>query len=238
MVLATPSDPALAAALSELTALGLRMARAITEVTEAEQRTVSVAASWLPVPGSVGVSLEEATRIGLGIDTANAALAVGVPRMTGLSHAFERIARAVRRSVALSRRLEQGWPPPRGADTSRAMLIRQVARGVAEVIRAHTHGRDEEAAERLFADLADRLDDPEFERLLTDQPVAEVIALLCREMGLPAPRWPGPGWPDPGWPDPGVRDPGLRGNTPDGLPQPKELDGARRLRRRKHPDDS
>ncbi len=180
----TIPDPALAQAITELIALGLRMARVVTEVTEAEQRTTAAAASWLPAQGATPASREEATQIGLGIDGADEALGHAAPRIATLSLCFDRLSRSVRRCVALARRIEQGWPPPRAAsDTQRAMLLRQAARGAGEAIRARTQG-EPEAAERLFADLAACLDDPAFEQDLLERPVEDMVQTLCRAIGL------------------------------------------------------
>jgi hypothetical protein len=55
-----------------------------------------------------------------------------------------------------------------------------VARGVGEAIRRQADG---EAAERLFDELTERLDELDQDEIGAI-PVAEVIARICRELGL------------------------------------------------------
>ena len=50
------------------------------------------------------------------------------------------------------------------------------------VIRARMG--DGEAAERLFDDLAARLDDPAYELDALERPVEELVQMLCRDLGL------------------------------------------------------
>jgi hypothetical protein len=177
-------DPAHAQALTELVSLGLRMARVVTEVAEAEQRTVAAVTSWLPAQGITAASNEDAIQIGMAIDGADEALAHATPRIAMLARCLDQVSRSVRRTLALARRLEQGWPPRAPSDSRRAMLLRQATRDVGETIRARTQG-DAEATERLFADLAASLDDPAFEQDLLERPVEEMVQILCREIGLP-----------------------------------------------------
>ncbi len=174
----TPT-PELDATLSELAALGMRAARVVTRMMDIEQAIADTVAGWLPEAGSVHASLGEAHAAGLGVDTAIAAMAQTVPRVEGLARALDRLSRSVRHSVALMRRMQAGWP--RAADDRTAMVRRQVARSVAEVIRHETQG---EAAERLFDELAERLDDPAFVDEMLVLPPEEVVRRVCRDLGL------------------------------------------------------
>ena len=178
--------PSADAILSELAALGLQAARVLTRMMEIERAMADVAAGWLPRSAADPASWAEALAAGQGVDAVNAAMAEGVKRVEVLARAFDRVSRSVRRSVALMRRLEAGWP--RGAADDRAAMVRrQVAHGVAAVIRRESHG---EAAERLFDELAERLDerlhDPAFEQEILVLPVEEVVRRVCRDLGLVA----------------------------------------------------
>jgi hypothetical protein len=177
-------NPDLDATLGELAALGMRAARVVTRVMEIEQTIVDGVAAWLPQPGHIPASLSEAQAAGLEVDAAAAAMARTVPRIEILARALDRLSRSVRHSIALMRRMQAGWPRAGSydrADDHIAMVRRQVARSVAEVIRREAQG---EAAERLFDDLAERLDDPAFADELLVLPPEEVVRRVCRELGL------------------------------------------------------
>ena len=165
----------------ELVGLGVRIARVATELAEVERRVVAVVEAGLPASLG-GAGLDEARMAGLAVDSVDAALAAAAPRIAAASQAFERVSRAVRRTTALVRRLDCGWPRRGGSDDRQAMARRQVARSVGERIAAHAEG---ERAERLFDDLAERLDALELEGAL-EQPVEAVIAEICRDLGLGA----------------------------------------------------
>ena len=100
--------------------------------------------------------------------------------------AFDRISRAVRRCIALARSLAHPVPPPPDPARQRAAARKQVIREVEDRIgRACNPGSD--AADALTAELHDRLDEPDLDDDLTARPVAEVIAEICRDLGLAAP---------------------------------------------------
>ena len=203
---ATPDD--LDAALAELTALGLRAARVVTRLMEIDQAISDVAAEWLPKPGTTPASLGEAAAIGQSIDAVDAVMALTVPRNEVLTRSADRLARAVRRIIALRRRLQTGWPRPGRApsqvDDRPAMVRRQVARGVTDAIRAEADG---EAAERLLGDLYERLDDPAWAEDLQTLPVEEVVRRICRDLHLAAAPLPALAAqpPNPGDPPPPIR---------------------------------
>jgi hypothetical protein len=172
------------ATLSELVALGMRAARVVTRMMEIEQAAADIAATWLPETSSPAASLGEAIAAGQAVDTLAAAMAAAVPRVEVLALALDRASRSVRRSVALMRRMQAGWP--RAADDRAAMVRRQVVRGVAGLIRREADG---EAAERLFDELAERMDDSALERDILALPVDEIVRRLARDLGLPTDRF-------------------------------------------------
>ena len=95
--------------------------------------------------------------------------------------AFDRIARAIRRTIALARHIAQ---PPAAAkkpgpsrETARAQLIR----GVEDAIHRKSHETD---AEALYTEFAERLDRPELEFELDNRPIDEIIQEICRDLGV------------------------------------------------------
>lgn len=176
----TVSDPTLDAMLSEVAALGLRASRVVVRLMEVEQAAVEVIAHWLPMADAAASDTLAAAQ---GVDAVDAALAVAAPRIEILARALDRMSRSVRHSVALLRRMQSGWPRAARADDRLAMTRRQVGRGVAEVIRRESRGV---AAERLFDDLAVRLEDPDWDADLGSLPVEEAVRRICRDLGLAA----------------------------------------------------
>ncbi len=172
------------AMLAEAAALTLRAMHVVTGMMEIEQAVAKAAAVWLPEPGRLPASLAEAAATGQAVDDAVAAMAQAVPHTEILARALDRLSRALRRNLALRERILAGWPRARAADDRPAMLRQQVARGVASTIR-HT-AADDEAAERLFDDLYERLDDPAWADDLRSLPVEEVVRRICRDLGLVA----------------------------------------------------
>jgi hypothetical protein len=171
------------AKLAELAGLGMRAARVVTRMMEIEQAASDIAASWLPEMGTTAASLGDAIAAGQAVDTVTAAMAEAVPRVEVLALALDRVSRSVRRSLALLRRMQAGWPAAASPDDRAAMVRRQVARGVGDMIRREADG---EAAERLFDELAERLDDCELERHILDRPVDEIVRRIGRDLGLAA----------------------------------------------------
>ncbi len=95
------------------------------------------------------------------------------------SVAFDRLARAVRRTVALARRLEE---PVRDGVKRRLTARRQVLRAVEDVIQREAVDQDEE--DGLNGELYERLDAPELDDELDCRPVAEIVADICRDLGI------------------------------------------------------
>ena len=179
--LAMDATPDPDATLTELAALGLRAARVVTRMMEIEQAAAEIVAGRLPEPGIEPASLAEAILAGHSVDGVAEAMTRSVPRVEILARALDRISRSVRHSIALMRRMQAGWP--RSSDNRAVMVRRQIGRAVAEVIRRESDG---EAAERLFDELAERLDDPELQDAILALPVDQVVRRICRDLGLTA----------------------------------------------------
>jgi hypothetical protein len=127
---------------------------------------------------------------------------------------FGRISRAVRMSFALQSRLIADFKTPpaaRGAATpeaAEAVDIRWLGEDdlafetpappfaalrdskLGKVIRhiAECTVEDQERLERVFAEAAERLEQDDIHRLVATRPFGEVIALICRDLGL-EPDW-------------------------------------------------
>jgi hypothetical protein len=96
-----------------------------------------------------------------------------------LAVAFERTARAVRRTVLLADRLAE-HRPARAARPRIAARCR-ILREVEDAIQRKAAGAE---AEALQAELLERLDAPELDEEIDHRPTAEVIADICRDLGL------------------------------------------------------
>ncbi len=169
------------AVLAEATTLTLGAMRVVSCMMQIEHKLAQAAAAWLPAAGSTPASLAEAAATGQAIDDTTAAMAQAVPHTNTLARALDQLSRSLRRTLALKQRIQAGWPRARAADDRPAMLRRQVARGVTTMIR---HAADGDAAERLFDDLYERLDDPAWADDLQSLPVEEVVRRICRDLGL------------------------------------------------------
>ena len=169
------------ATVHDLATLGMRVARAVARLVEIETEVAEIVASDLPARGRWPAGLGEATEAGMALDMAETVLAKAGPRVAELTRAFDRVSRSVRRSVALGKRLQAGWPVRAVGDTRVAMVRRQVSQGVAEAIRQAATG---DAAERLFDDLAEQLDDPALDGEIAVLPVEAIVARIRRDLGL------------------------------------------------------
>jgi hypothetical protein len=119
---------------------------------------------------------------------------------------YERIALAVRRTIALHTRLyaEARARQDRGAaeQARRAAMAREDARRRKEQVRHEVDAAIEAAGrrpdadpretERLLRDLTERLDDPETEADFGDRPIGEIVAGICQDLGITPdmPQWP------------------------------------------------
>jgi hypothetical protein len=106
---------------------------------------------------------------------------------------FSRIARAVRQTVALEAKLDQDRQAvmaeraERRARDARLQAHKHKARIRDLVERAIDAEASGDAAEDLLCDLNERLEDADDLAAFADRPVAEIVAHICRELGLNPP---------------------------------------------------
>ena len=101
--------------------------------------------------------------------------------------AFDRIARTLRRTIALARKITE--PAPTGpteraaeqAHQRRLAARKRIVREVEDTIQRRADGAE---AEALHAEFYERLDDPDLDDDLDEQPVADIIKAICRDLGI------------------------------------------------------
>ncbi len=108
--------------------------------------------------------------------------------------AFDRIARAVRRSIALARSLAGPVPlardPAQHRTAARKRILREVEDTIQRTAPGSGHaapdgsGSDEAGDEALLAELHDRLDARDLNDDISSRPVADIITEICRDLGL------------------------------------------------------
>ena len=113
--------------------------------------------------------------------------------LANLATAFDRIARAVRRCIALAQRLDTPPPPAKDPAAHRTAARKQVIRAVEDTI--HRAANEGDRAETLRAELRDRLDTPDLEDDLTTRPIPDIIAEITRDLGLATPHGGARPWP-------------------------------------------
>ncbi len=101
---------------------------------------------------------------------------------------FDRIARAIRRTITLARKLAEPLPAPVDPATDRvhqhrAAARRRIIRAVEDAIQ---RARRDSDAENLHAELVDRLDGPDLDDDIQLRPIADIIADICRDLGIAA----------------------------------------------------
>ena len=101
---------------------------------------------------------------------------------------FERVALAVRRTIALAQRLDK----PVAVNATRRLARQRIIRDVED--RILRTGERPERAECLRSELYERMDRPELEEALDLRPAEEIIADICRDLGIAAMSG-GRGWP-------------------------------------------
>ncbi len=103
-------------------------------------------------------------------------------QVAAIAAAFDRVARGVRRSILLARHIA-ATPVPAAADPAgrRTVARGQIIRDVEDAIARTARGKE---AGTLHAELLDRLDAPDLELALAHRPVADIVADICRDLGL------------------------------------------------------
>jgi len=102
------------------------------------------------------------------------------------TQAFDRIARAIRRTIALARSLAEPIPAPRATQIPNCEAARRrILREVEDAIHRTATGPDAETrAVRLHAEALDHLDSPDLDADIAHLPIAQVIADICRDLGI------------------------------------------------------
>jgi hypothetical protein len=100
---------------------------------------------------------------------------------------FARIARAVRQTFALEARLAEERRTAEAASAARRVERRKtkVRTAVERVLDAEPEESD---AENLFYDLTERLETDYDDADITDRPIGELVARICRDLGV-TPDW-------------------------------------------------
>ena len=109
--------------------------------------------------------------------------------LINLTTAFDRIARSVRRSILLARTLATPIHPIPDPAQPRAAARRRILREVEDTIQRVANDAAPPDADRtagLTAELHDRLDAPDLNEDLATRPIPDIIAEICRDLGLAA----------------------------------------------------
>ena len=123
--------------------------------------------------------------------------------LNALAMAHARVARAVRMTIMLqSKLIGELQTSEEGAarKAARAAAARQErgdpayvhkarVEGVVERVAKAACGEDEDEIERLMTEAAERLDDDDIYGEVLSRPMGELVALICRDLGL-EPDWP------------------------------------------------
>ena len=146
-------------------------------------------------------ALDDLTGHGLAVSKAIAEQAScerAEPVVADIALAYARVSRAVRQAVQLQQQLIKDLPAawPRGEqdeddehsgpeEDRKERVVRIVER-----VARDRHPADDEALENLMIDAVDRLDDDDLYGDLMERPLSELVARLCKDVGL-EPDWPG-----------------------------------------------
>ena len=103
------------------------------------------------------------------------------PSKTDYANAFNDLGRAVRRYILLA--LEVAKPPAPAPDPARQRIAARqtIIRTVEDTIQRVT---EDEEADDLHSELLDRLDRQDLDADIFSRPVADIIAEICRDLGL------------------------------------------------------
>jgi hypothetical protein len=146
----------------------------------------------------------------LGLELARAVAGQGAEHPAEATRSFARASRTVRMAGLLQSRLIKDMEALRRSRIVFAPLDEEEARLAAARERARLdpadghkarveriverqvkarHKRDEDAVERLMQEAAERLDDDDIYGDVLNRPVGELVALICRDLGV-EPDWP------------------------------------------------
>ena len=169
-------------ALAELVQIGLKVARMVGQSAEAETQLAEAAAQ----AGATEDASALATSLAEAIEADRAAAAAAemrqtvVARTAAVAMAYARVSRAIRLTMLLAERFDRGWARGRAPDDRHTMAKRQIARGVADAIAREAEG---ERAD-LTSALAERLEALDTEDEFPGRSPEEIIAMICRDLGL------------------------------------------------------
>ncbi len=97
--------------------------------------------------------------------------------------AYERITRALRRNIALAQKLHEPPKAPAAPQyRDHAAARKRIIRDVEDTIQRTT--KDGNDAERLHAELLDRLDGPDLDDDIDHLPIDDIIKDICRDLGI------------------------------------------------------
>ena len=176
--------------LQDLIAMGADLARFLHAQAAALAAQQAAAPPIQPAAG---------TPPGTGAQPAPASGTPNPDALINLTLAFDRIARAVRRSILLARSLSHPVQPAPDPARHRAAARRRVIREVEDAIQrtatraSASDGQD--GPETLQAELRDRLDAPDLDDDISSRPTADIIAEICRDLGLAVPPGGSRPWP-------------------------------------------
>jgi hypothetical protein len=169
--------------LAELVQIGLKVARMVGHSADAET-DLAEAAAQAGVAEDVSPlasSLAEAIQADRAAAAAAEMRQTVVARTASVASAFARTSRAIRLTILLAERLDRGWARDNTADDRHTMAKRQIVRGIEDAIARETEG---ERANDLTGALTERLEALDTEEEFSDRSADEIIAMICRDLGL------------------------------------------------------
>ncbi len=95
---------------------------------------------------------------------------------------FDRIARTIRRTIALARHIATNPPKTRTPAVERTLAREKIIRGVEDAIEARRAPATD--TDILYNELHERLDDDGLERDLRTRPIDDIIEELARDLGI------------------------------------------------------
>ena len=103
--------------------------------------------------------------------------------------AFDRIARTIRRTVLLAKKLPEigaslRHPTPENPTLRRIAARKRILRNVEDVVQRNAKPHD---LDTLPAELRERLDSPDLEDDIDHRPIADIVADICRDLRVAIP---------------------------------------------------